>query len=59
MLGPARLHRLRGRERRAILIRADRAVQAVDPLRAIIADLTPELRRLDMRLVLDVDPQDT
>ncbi len=59
VLGPARLHRLRARERRAILIRADRAVQAVDPLRNIVADLAPELRRLEMRLVLDVDPQDT
>ena len=57
--GPALLHRLRGRTRRGILVRGERAtdvtalvVGAVDGRRAALA-------RTGVRVVVDVDPQDT
>lgn len=59
MIGPARLHRLRGRHRRAILVRADRAPDATAVVVGIASELTPRLRAADVRLMVDVDPQDT
>jgi primosomal protein N' (replication factor Y) len=57
VLGPAPLHRLRGRWRRAILAGAERAAPAADalgePARAAAAG------RPGVRIVIDVDPQDT
>jgi primosomal protein N' (replication factor Y) len=58
VLGPAPLHRLRGRWRRAILVAAERAGVAADalagPARAVAAGGSPGLR-----VVIDVDPQET
>ncbi len=59
VLGPAVLHRLRGRTRRSILVRVERAADATAPLRVILADLAPRLRSGEVRAVVDVDPQDT
>ena len=59
VLGPAPLHRLQGRTRRALLIRADRAAEAALPARAALDARAGELRRRGLRAVLDVDPQNT
>ncbi len=59
VLGPAPLHRLQGRARRALLIRADRAAEAALPARAALDARAGELRRRGLRAVLDVDPQNT
>jgi len=59
VLGPAPLHRLRGRQRRALLARAARAADAAVPLRALVDERGAELRRAGVRAVIDVDPQDT
>jgi primosomal protein N' (replication factor Y) len=59
LLGPAPLHRLRGRTRRALLLRAARASEAAAPLRAVLDARAPALRRAGMRAVVDVDPQET
>jgi primosomal protein N' (replication factor Y) len=59
VLGPAPLHRLRGRARRSLLARADRAADAAAPLRRILDDRAAVLRRAGVRAVLDVDPQST
>ncbi len=59
LLGPARLHRLRGRTRWALLARAERAGEAAAPLEAAAAARGDALRRAGARAVLDVDPQDT
>ncbi len=58
VLGPAPLHRLRGRTRRALTLRADRASQATAPLRAVLDAGAAAMRRAGVRAVVDVDPQD-
>ena len=58
VLGPAPLHRLRGRTRRSLLARAPRASQATAPLRAVLDAAMPDLRRAGVRAVVDVDPQE-
>jgi primosomal protein N' (replication factor Y) (superfamily II helicase) len=59
VLGPAPLHRLRGRTRRALVLRAERASQSTGPLRRALDDFADGLRRDKVRAVIDVDPQDT
>jgi primosomal protein N' (replication factor Y) len=59
VLGPAPLHRLRGRSRRALLVRAGRASEATGRLRPLLDARAPALRRAGVRAVVDVDPQDT
>ena len=59
LLGPAPLHRLRGRTRRALLLRAGRATEAAAPLRAVLDARAAALRRAGVRAVVDVDPQET
>ena len=59
VMGPATLHRLRGRHRRSILIRVERAADATAPLGVILADLSSRLRAAEVRAVVDVDPQAT
>ncbi len=58
VLGPAPLHRLRGRTRRAVLLRAPRPSQMTTPLRAVLGDRAAALRRAGARAAIDVDPQD-
>jgi primosomal protein N' (replication factor Y) len=58
-LGPVTLHRLRGRARRALLLRAPRAGDLTAPLQAVLAPHAASLHRDDVRVVVDVDPQDT
>jgi primosomal protein N' (replication factor Y) len=57
--GPALLHRLRGRSRRAIIVRAERATDATAVLIRLIASGPAQWRTGGVRVVLDVDPQDT
>jgi primosomal protein N' (replication factor Y) len=57
--GPALLHRLRGRSRRAIIVGAERASDAAAVLTRLIAAGSAQWRANGVRVVLDVDPQDT
>ncbi|MDH3227385.1 MAG: primosomal protein N' [Thermoleophilia bacterium] len=59
LLGPAPLHRLRGRTRRALLARAGRAGTAADALEAAAGQVAAGAGRRRFRIVIDVDPQDT
>jgi primosomal protein N' (replication factor Y) (superfamily II helicase) len=58
LLGPAPLHRLRGRARRSLLLRAARATEAAAPLRAALDAAAADLRRAGVRVAVDVDPQE-
>jgi primosomal protein N' len=57
--GPAPLHRLRGRTRRALLLGAPRAGDVTGPLRALLDARADALRRAELRATVDVDPQET
>jgi len=57
VLGPASMHRIRGRTRRSVLVRADRATDVAGPIREIVDAATDG--RTDIRVTVDVDPQDT
>ena len=57
--GPATLHRLRGRSRRAILVRAERATDATLAVTTHVQAWQREHAKADIRIVVDVDPQDT
>jgi primosomal protein N' (replication factor Y) len=57
--GPAMLHRLRGRSRRAILVRAERAPDATATILSLIDARQAGLKKAGVRIVVDVDPQDT
>jgi primosomal protein N' (replication factor Y) (superfamily II helicase) len=59
VLGPAPLHRLRGRTRRALILRAPRAPEATGPVLAALDARAAALRRAGVRAVVDVDPQET
>jgi primosomal protein N' (replication factor Y) len=59
VLGPAPMHRLRGRARLSLLARAPRASQATGPLRAVLDASAAGLRRAGVRAAVDVDPQET
>ncbi|MGD9572134.1 MAG: primosomal protein N' [Thermoleophilia bacterium] len=58
VLGPAPMHRLRGRTRRALLLRAGSSSEMTIPLRAVLDDRAAALRRAGVRAVVDVDPQE-
>ena len=57
--GPAPLHRLRGRTRRALLLSAPHAGDVTGPLRALLQERAARLRRADVRATVNVDPQET
>jgi len=57
--GPAPLHRLRGRTRRALLMAAEGTSSVTGPLRTTLAAWDGELRRSGVRAGVDVDPQET
>ena len=57
VLGPAPMHRLRGRWRRAVTLRAPRAATAVRPLAALLAARGKALADAGVRVGVDVDPQ--
>jgi primosomal protein N' (replication factor Y) len=59
VLGPSPLHRLRGRTRRALLLKAPTASRMTLPLRSVLDRHEAALRRSGVRVVVDVDPQDT
>ncbi len=58
VLGPSPLHRLRGRTRRAILLRAPTAPDITRPLRGVLEARAPALERAGVRVAVDVDPQE-
>ncbi len=58
VLGPSPLHRLRGRTRRAVLLRSVTASQVTLPLRAVLDAQAPALGRGGVRAAIDVDPQE-
>lgn len=57
--GPARLHRLRGRHRRAILVASPLARPAADAVEAALARSGKVLAASGVRSTIDVDPQET
>ncbi len=57
--GPAPLHRLRGRTRRALLLSAPHAGDVTGPLRALLEARAETLRRAEVRATVNVDPQET
>ena len=59
VLGPAVLHRVRQRTRRAVLVRAERAQEIAQPVRAVADALLDGHGGTGVRIVVDVDPQDT
>ena len=60
LLGPAPLHRLRGRTRRCpLLVRAPRATAAAGPCGRPSTRRAADLRRAGVRAAVDVDPQET
>ncbi len=58
VLGPSPLHRLRGRTRRAVLLRAPTASEITRPLRGVLEVHAPALARAGVRVAVDVDPQE-
>jgi len=58
-LGPAPLHRLRGRHRRSLLLRAPHTSAVTHPLRTVLSAREADLRRAAVRVSVDVDPQST
>jgi len=59
VLGPAPLHRVRGRTRRAVLVRGDRVAEARGAALAAVAAVRGAAEAGRVRLVVDVDPQST
>ncbi|HMM49932.1 MAG TPA: primosomal protein N', partial [Miltoncostaeaceae bacterium] len=59
VLGPAPLHRLRARHRRTLLLRAERTSTITEALRPLLIAHRDRLRASDIRIAVDVDPQDT
>ena len=57
VLGPAPLLRLRDRHRAHLLVRTQRAEHAARAIHAVLTDRHATLRRVDARVVVDVDPQ--
>ena len=57
--GPSRLHRLRGRSRRAILLQALRSSSLTAATRHVLDAPTGPASRTGVRIGVDVDPQDT
>jgi primosomal protein N' (replication factor Y) len=59
VLGPAPLHRIRGRTRRALLVRGERISDARSAAVTAVASARPGATTADVRIVIDVDPQTT
>ncbi len=59
VLGPAVLHRVRSRTRRTVLVRAERAQDIAQPVRRMADAVTESAGTPDLRVIVDVDPQDT
>jgi primosomal protein N' (replication factor Y) len=59
VLGPAPLHRIRGRTRRAVLVRGDRVADARTAALAAVGVVREAAAAGDVRIVVDVDPQTT
>jgi primosomal protein N' (replication factor Y) len=59
VLGPAPMHRIRGRTRRSILVRADAVAPARTAVLAAIAPVRAAADAAEVRIVVDVDPQST
>jgi primosomal protein N' len=57
--GPSRLHRLRGRSRRAILLQAPRSSTLTAAIRAVLDQPGGPASRSGVRIGVDIDPQDT
>ncbi len=57
--GPSRLHRLRGRSRRAILLQAPRSSTLTAAIRAVLDLPGGPAGRSGVRIGVDIDPQDT
>ena len=57
--GPSRLHRLRGRSRRAILLQARRSSSLTAAARHVLDARGGPASRAGVRIGVDVDPQDT
>gem|GEM_PF-3916862 len=57
--GPSRLHRLRGRSRRAILLQARRSSSLTAATRHVLDAPGGPASRTGVRIGVDVDPQDT
>lgn len=57
--GPSRLHRLRGRARRAILLQAPASSTLTGLVRAVLDAPGGPASRSGVRIAVDVDPQDT
>jgi primosomal protein N' (replication factor Y) len=57
VLGPAALFRLRGRERRRLLLKAERREETVSAVRAAVERLSSERALRGVALGVDVDPQ--
>ncbi len=58
LFGPVALHRVRERHRSAVLVRGERAVELALPIREVVDERTAD-RPHELRIVVDVDPQDT
>lgn len=58
-LGPAPLHRLKGRHRQSLLVRAERAREAAAAVAEALAQAAAEHRAAGLRVAVDVDPQET
>ena len=59
VLGPAPLHRVRGRTRRAVLVRADRVAEARAAALAAVGAVRDQAAVKNVRITVDVDPQAT
>ncbi len=59
VMGPAVLHRVRRRTRRAVLVRAERAQEIAWPTRRAADDVAEVLGATGVRITVDVDPQET
>jgi primosomal protein N' (replication factor Y) len=57
LLGPAPLHRLRGRDRAHLLVKTERARRAAAVLGGLAGAQAAAFRRADATVVVDVDPQ--
>ena len=59
VLGPAPLHRVRGRTRRAVLVRGDRVADARGAALTAVDAVREAAAAGELRLIVDVDPQTT
>jgi primosomal protein N' len=57
--GPSRLHRLRGRTRRALLLQAPTSSVLIAAVRRVLDAPRGPASRSGVRVGVDVDPQDT